>query len=149
MPKFLFPVILLFMLSCKTQTPELELWDGESGEMLCSFPLKTRSFSLSFFHSVNKSDVEEFYTVEGDEIILTSCLYSAFGAGVASEVSENQKLTVTSDGKMLIEGINTKIDPLLYAVSVVHDHFLHIDGTVHNLTQLGLKGHSVEFKVKK
>ena len=141
-------MILLFLFACEQQNPELELWDTKSGELLYSFPLKNRTFSLSFFHSVNKSDVEEFYTVKGDEIILTSCLYSSFGAGVADELPENQKLTITSDGKMLIENINMKINPLIYAVSVAYDHFLHIDGEIHNLTKLGLKNHSVEFRIQ-
>ena len=147
--KIFLPVALLLAFACDRGTPELELWNTERGEFICSFPLKDNSFSLSFFHSVNKSDVEEFYSVRNGEIFLTSCLYATFGAGVASEVVSPQKLTITSDGKMFIEGIDMKIPKLIYVPSVAYDHFLHINGSSHNLTELGLKGKSIEFRIKK
>ena len=59
------------------------LTDAETGKLYAYFPVTDGTFSISFKHSVNKSDVEEGYRIYKGCIYLEWCLYSAFGAGVA------------------------------------------------------------------
>ncbi len=136
------------ILSCQPST-KLVLVDGKTGEAYASYTVSNENgFSISFKHSVNKSDVEEGYSIRGKDIYLEWCRYSSFGAGVATEVEEGQTLHTLENGDMLITGFNRKIPLLSYHISTVYDHFLHINGQVINLTDLGLKHKQIQFKIK-
>ena len=125
---------------------ELALLDADTGECHASFPVEEGStFSVTFLHSVNKSDVCETYCVEGGSIYVESCEYSAFGAGVATQVEPGQTLTHTPDGHMLLSGIHREIPSLSYIVGTIYDHYLDIDGQTINLTELCGKNSTVCF----
>jgi len=110
---------------------------GENGTVVAAFPVAEGSrFSVTFKHSVNQSDVTEIYEVCDGKIYVEACLYAAFGAGVATEIEEGQTLSYTEDGRMLIEGIHREIPRLCYMVGRKNDHFLEIDGTRLNITDL-------------
>ena len=52
---------------------ELALLDADTGECYARFPVEEGStFSVTFLHSVNKSDVCETYRVEGGKIYVES-----------------------------------------------------------------------------
>lgn len=139
-------LLCLAFAACSQKT--LILRDSKSGALLARFPIPSQEFSVSFKHSVNRSDIEEFYVVKGKKIILTAVEFSSFGAGVLSEVGEGQSLKILDGGKMRLEGIDREVSPLVYAVSVVFDHFLTVGGEKINLTDLGLKDRQVEFLVR-
>ena len=125
---------------------ELALLDADTGECYASFPVEEGStFSVTFLHSVNKSDVCETYCVEGGSIYVESCEYSAFGAGVATQVEPGQTLTHTPAGHMLLSGIHREIPSLSYIVGTIYDHYLDIDGQTINLTELCGKNSTVCF----
>ena len=108
--------------------------------MLCQLSREEGStFSVTFLHSVNKSDVCETYCVEGGSIYVESCEYSAFGAGVAAQVEPGQTLTHTPDGHMLLSGIHREIPSLSYIVGTIYDHYLDIDGQTINLRSCAAK----------
>ncbi|MCI8341722.1 MAG: DUF1850 domain-containing protein [Firmicutes bacterium] len=124
--------------------------EGESGFIYSQYELgEGETFSVSFIHSVNKSAVEEGYSIRNGSIYLDTCLYSAFGAGVATEIEQGQTLSYTSDGKMLISNINRKMENLSYIVATVSDHILVIDGSETSLGELCGKNSTVRFKVLK
>lgn len=111
--------------------------------------LNNTAFSVRFKHSVNKSDVEEGYSINQGKIYLEWCVYSAFGAGVADNLDEGLKLTMLENGDMRIEAYHRYIPHLVYTVSTVYDHFITVGKASYNLTELGLKNKSLEFKIKR
>ncbi|MBQ2905094.1 MAG: DUF1850 domain-containing protein, partial [Peptococcaceae bacterium] len=95
--------------------------DAETDEVYFQQPLEADGvFSVSYIHSVNKSNVEEYYRLEDDEICLFRARYRAFGAGVATELEEGQTLSY-EDGYMIIENIHYQIPNLVYRVGTVSD----------------------------
>ena len=128
---------------------KLVLRDGDSRKIYAQYdaPEGTR-FSVAFIHSVNKTEVKETYEIKQDGIYLQECLYSGFGAGVATEVEEGQTLTYTEDGRMLISGYNIKIPGLSYIVGTVSDHVLEINGEEISLRELCGRNSVVRFEYK-
>lgn len=146
-------VIVAAVLIFKPFTPDngkLILKDGDSEKIFAQYDVQEGDmFSIAFIHSVNKSEVKEFYEIKEDGIYLQKCLYSAFGAGVATEVEEGQELVYTNDGKMLISGYNRKIPNLSYIVGTVSDHILEINGQQISLRELCGRNSVVNFRYEK
>lgn len=129
---------------------KLVLSNGDTGEVYAEYKVKEGDcFSVSFIHSVNKSEVKESYEIKKDGIYLQDCLYSDFGAGVATEIEDGQKLSYTDDGKMLISGFDRKIEHLSYIVGTVSDHVLEINGEEISLRELCGRNSVVHFDYKK
>jgi Uncharacterized conserved protein len=141
---------LLVFLLFRPGKAVLILKDGESGKIYAKYEANQgMTFSVSFIHSVNKTRVKEAYEIKDGAIYLESCLYSDFGAGVATEVEEGQSLTYTEDGEMFLSGFNRRIDGLSYIVGTVSDHILEIDGEEISLRDLCGRNSTVRFEVVK
>ncbi|MBQ6000843.1 MAG: DUF1850 domain-containing protein [Clostridia bacterium] len=140
--------ILFLMRSGLFGGAKLRLIDADTGEQYAAYSVEEGDlFSVSFLHSVNKSLVKETYRISLDEnmIFVESCEYSAFGAGVATQVEEGQTLSYTPEGHMLLSGIHQKIPHLSYIVGTVYDHILEIHGQQINLRELCGKNSTVSF----
>ncbi|HCT64769.1 MAG TPA: hypothetical protein DIC60_05825 [Lachnospiraceae bacterium] len=141
---------LLVFLLFRPGKEVLILKDGESGKIYAKYEANQgMTFSVSFIHSVNKTRVKEAYEIKDGAIYLESCLYSDFGAGVATEVEEGQSLTYTEDGEMFLSGFNRRIEGLSYIVGTVSDHILEIDGEEISLRDLCGRNSTVRFEVVK
>ncbi len=141
---------MLIFVQVLPKNGSLVLLDGDTGEVYGKFEADIDSrFSVTFIHSVNKSAVEELYQIKEDGIYLEECIYSAFGAGVATEVEDGQTLTYTDDGKMIISGFDRKIDNLSYIVGTVSDHVLKINDEEISLRDLCGRNSVVHFQYKK
>lgn len=128
----------------------LVIEDTETGEIIARYKLGDKTgFAVSFIHSVNKSLVKESYSIDGGDIYLETCLYSAFGAGVATEVNPPQTLEFLDDGSMLISGFHRKIGRLAYFVGTVSNMKLHIGSEEVDLKDLCGEKRNIEFKVEK
>lgn len=139
--------VLLLFLPGKTV---LCLEDGDTGQVYAEYAVEDGdSFSITFIHSVNKSPVTEGYVINGEDIYLETCLYSAFGAGVATEVEEGQSLSYTEDGEMLLSGIHRKMEHLSYIVGTVSDHVLHLGDQEISLRELCGRNSTVHFLIEK
>jgi hypothetical protein len=129
--------------------PGLTLSDEESGKVFARLPLKDGdSFSVTFRHSVNKSDVTEIYQRRGREIWLTGCVYYGFGAGVAEVLEPGWTLDKGDNGEMIIGNIEMKMNDLTYIVGTVYDHILEINGERIVLNDLCGKNAKVHFSIK-
>ena len=129
--------------------PGLTLSDEESGKIFARLPLKDGdSFSVTFRHSVNKSDVTEIYQRRGREIWLTGCVYYGFGAGVAEVLEPGWTLENGENGEMIIGNIEQKMYDLTYIVGTVYDHILDINGEKIILNELCGKNAKVCFSIK-
>ena len=129
--------------------PKLVLSDQDSGRVFARLPLADGdSFSVTFRHSVNKSDVTEIYQRRGKEIWLTGCVYYGFGAGVAEELAPSWTLETGENGEMILGNIEMKMNDLSYIVGTVYDHILEIGGEKIILNQLCGKNAKVHFSVR-
>jgi hypothetical protein len=141
---------VLIFVAVVPKNGKLVLSDGDTAEVYAKYDVQEGDrFSVSFIHSVNKSRVKEVYEIKSDGIYLEECIYSAFGAGVATEVEEGQTLTYNDDGEMVISGFNRKIDALSYIVGTVSDHILEINGEEISLRELCGRNSVVHFDYKK
>ena len=129
--------------------PGLTLSDEESGKVFARLPLKDGdSFSVTFRHSVNKSDVTEIYQRRGREIWLTGCVYYGFGAGVAEVLEPGWTLDKGDNGEMIIGNIEMKMHDLTYIVGTVYDHILDSNGEKIILNELCGKNAKVSFSIR-
>ena len=138
-------VLAVFLL----REPKLVLSNDETGKVYTRLPLKDGdSFSVTFRHSVNKSDVTEIYQRRGSEIWLTGCVYYGFGAGVAEVLEPGWTLDKGENGEMIIGSIEMKMNDLTYIVGTVYDHILEINGERIVLNELCGKNAKVHFSIK-
>jgi hypothetical protein len=138
-------VLAVFLL----REPKLVLSNDETGKVYTRLPLKDGdSFSVTFRHSVNKSDVTEIYQRRGREIWLTGCVYYGFGAGVAEVLEPGWTLENGDNGEMIIGNIEMKMNDLTYIVGTVYDHILEVNGERIVLNDLCGKNAKVHFSIK-
>ena len=130
------------------RTQGLVLSDQISGRVYARLPLEGgESFSVTFRHSVNKSDVTEIYERRGREIWLTGCVYYGFGAGVAEELDPSWTLETGENGEMILGNIEQRMDHLSYIVGTVYDHILRIGNERVVLNELCGKNCKVHFSI--
>ena len=138
-------VLAVFLL----REPKLVLSNDETGKVYSRLPLKDGdSFSVTFRHSVNKSDVTEIYQRRGREIWLTGCVSYGFGAGVAEVLEPGWTLENGDNGEMIIGNIEMKMNDLTYIVGTVYDHILEVNGERIVLNDLCGKNAKVHFSIK-
>ena len=129
--------------------PGLTLSNDDTGKVYTRIPLKDGdSFSVTFRHSVNKSDVTEIYQRRGKEIWLTGCVYYGFGAGVAEELDPSWTLEMGKNGEMILGNIEMKMNDLTYIVGTVYDHILDLGGEKIILNELCGKNAKVHFSIR-
>ena len=122
----------------------LEMRDAASGKLYGKWPLKGgEEFALEFIHSVHQSPVREIFTIEGSMICPVAARFSAFGAGMQSDLEEGQILSRDGD-VLVITGFNSAFTELRYIVGTVSDHLLFIMGETVSLSALcGKNAHIV------
>ena len=123
---------LFFLSSCKKSNlanKNLIIYNNDLDTIIKEFPLNNDDyFSIGFIHSVNMSPVIDYYKFnEKNEIFVYKTIYYNYGAGVETELENDETLRYGDDGSMIIENINKKIDPLIYYLSNVFDHKLKIN----------------------
>ena len=139
--------VALFLLP-RTGEAGLKLTDRDSGRVIARFALADgESFSITFRHSVNKSDVTEIYQRRGSEIWQTGCIYYGFGAGVAEELDPSWTLETGENGEMILGNIELCMDDLTYVVGTVYDHILTVGGERVVLNELAGRNRKVHFSI--
>jgi len=143
-------MVMIFLLSaCGQKGQNLVLKNAETGEVYLELPVEEGdSFSVTFTHSVNRTDETEVYEVRQGAIILTGCVYYDFGAGVATEMEEGWELSYGDDGSMIISGIDREIPDLIYVVGTVSDHTLTIGGEKYSLRDICGRNSEVRFETE-
>ncbi|NLT58352.1 MAG: DUF1850 domain-containing protein [Clostridiales bacterium] len=128
----------------------LELLDGDTGRLYGAFPVaEGEAFSVSFVHSVNQREVEEFYRVEQGVLYLEACRFYSFGAGMATETGPGEQLRRMEDGSMLLSGLHREMGALSYIVGTVSDHLLSIGDRQYSLRDLCGQNAVVRFVLRR
>ena len=139
----LLSILLLFSLTftgCTKYKDVLVIHDFNTGKEYMYIEMKGKTeFSIDFIHSVNKSNVKEKYTIDGNEIVCDTLVYSAFGAGMPDNLDPSLTLSYDNDGNMIISGYNIRFNnknPLTVAISIPYDHILTIGDKEYSLGSL-------------
>lgn len=145
-------ILAMTILSCKPFFTEpvhyLIMANAYTDEVYFQEPLEDDCvFSVSYIHSVNKTNVEEYYRLEDNDLYLFKARYRSFGAGVATEIAPGQTLTY-EDGYMVIENIHYKLPSLVYKVGTVSDPLIHIGQQTWHMKELAPSLTSVRFTVQ-
>lgn len=127
----------------------LAVYDRETGKTYRTFEVSEGSeFSVEFIHSVNKSPVIDVFVIRDGKIVADRTIYSAFGAGVQTEIEEGQTLEYDENGNMVVSGFNIVFSEVKYIVGTVSDHILRIEGESISLTELCGKNAHIAFKLR-
>lgn len=132
-----------------SKTEMLVLYNTQSGQVYKTFRMaEGDEFAVEFIHSVNQSPIKDVFAIRGGRIVVDRTVYSAFGAGVQTEIGEGQTLEYDIEGNMVVSGFNIVFDKVKYIVSTVYDHILYIDGQELNLTELCGKNAHIAFELR-
>ena len=127
---------VLFTSHSRGKNQFLQIRDTHSGKLYGKWPLEAAGeFSIEFVHSVHQSPVREFFAIDNAMIKPVSVRFSAFGAGMQSDLEEGQVLSRDGD-TMVISGFKSSSQELHYIVGTVSDHLLHINGQEVSLLKL-------------
>ena len=127
----------------------LVLCYSDTDEIIASFEGNEGSeFSVEFIHSVNQSPVKDVFRIENGQIVADRTIYSAFGAGVQTEIEDGQTLEFDEDGNMVVSGFDIVFPRVDYLVGTVSDHILEIQGESISLRDLCGRNAHVYFEVR-
>lgn len=118
---------LLFMVT--PLFPVLCVEDAGTGKLKTIFePAPEQEFYVEFTHSVNRTDVREYYELRNGSIVLTRAEYSSFGAGMP-EVPETPGAALSlANGILQLDHIDRPMPDFIYRIGTVAAHTLHIGG---------------------
>ena len=134
----------------KNDKQRLYLYNDKNGFLLDIYDLDSeKEFSIEFIHSVNKSPVIDYYTIDdNNHIIITKTTYYGFGAGVQTELNDNEIIEYGNNGEMTVTNINKIISPLIYIVGTVSHHTMNINNQNIILDEKYGKNTHIRFEVK-
>ncbi len=142
-------LIITAVILCDKENDTLVLYNGETGERYMSWEAYDgMEFSVEFIHSVNKSPVKDVFVVRNGSIYADRTVYSAFGAGVQTEIEVGQTLEYDDNGNMVVSGFDIEFPQVKYIVGTVSDHVLRIEEESISLTELCEKNSHVIFEIK-
>ena len=130
------------------QAPTLVMKNRQTEEIYLQEPLgRDQTFSVSYTHSVNRSEVEEYYRWQDGKLMLYKARYNNFGAGVATELNEGEELYYDDEGFMVIDHMQIPVARMSYRVGTISDQMLHIGEKSWHLKELAPGLTSVVFEV--
>ena len=128
---FLF-LIALLLVSCaarNAQTPQaslLVLADSTGKELFSERLDADQQFAVRYIHSVAKSPVEDWFSIEGDTIFLEKTVYQDFGAGLPHEAGEGQIMDF-GDGHISLSGFHRALPTFDLRVGRIANHTLLLE----------------------
>lgn len=127
----------------------LKLYNTETGNLYRTFDVyEGAEFSVEFIHSVNQSPVKDVFVVKDGKIYADRTVYSAFGAGVQTELEDGQRLEYDKNGNMVVSGFDIVFPEVKYIVGTVSDHVLCIGEECISLTALCGRNAHVAFMLE-
>lgn len=120
-------VILLY--GCNINNRKLTFYDTKINKKITCIDInKNSTFSISFIHSVNKTNITDYYYFDkNNNIILDKTNYKSFGAGVPTEINNNESFKKENDGSYTIENINKNLGTITLYLSDLYEHTLKIN----------------------
>ena len=128
---------------------QLVLSDAESGKIYAKYSFSDGDvFCISFIHSVNKSEVIDYYRKgENNKLICFATKFHSFGAGIPTQFPDYAKIEISNDG-IYVSNLDITLDDVTYIVGTVSDHILTVNGQEISLRELCGKNSHVVFKIE-
>lgn len=146
---FVIAAVMVCLGACDDGGLKLALCYQQTDEVIKTFHVEEGStFSVEFIHSVNKSPVKDVFVIRNGKIYADKTIYSAFGAGVQTEVEEGQTLTYDENNNMVVSGFDIEFPKVKCIVGTVSDHILEIGEESISLTELCGKNAKVYFELR-
>ena len=146
---FVIAAVMVCLGACDDGGLKLALCYQQTDEVIKTFDVEEGStFSVEFIHSVNKSPVKDVFVIRNGKIYADKTIYSAFGAGVQTEVEEGQSLTYDENNNMVVSGFDIEFPKVKCIVGTVSDHILEIGEESISLTELCGKNAKVYFELR-
>jgi hypothetical protein len=128
MKKYIFAACFLVLIVIILNIPMFSRFiisNGKTGEIVYIDDIdNAREFVVSFKHSVNRTLVNEFIKIQGNEFIVYKTTFYSYGAGMPEvNAGSKQKVTV-NNGLVQIENIDLKLKNFTYLVGTYADHTL-------------------------
>ena len=141
--------VMLCFDSCADKGDKIVLCYSDTDEIIASFDgAEGTEFSVEFIHSVNQSPVKDVFAVKNGALVADRTIYSAFGAGVQTEIMDGQKLEFDDEGNMVVSGFDIVFPRVDYLVGTVSDHILEIQGESISLRDMCGRNAHVYFEVR-
>lgn len=141
----LFILVTMFPLfSCLTLTL------ANTGRLVAAVPVKEGdTFSLEFRHSVNRTPITENYRIVKERIILESCSFISYGAGIPEAAEDSGSVLKQEGDHILISNMNRDVEGFTQITGTYADHTLIMKGNRAPLASLvGTQKH-LRFEIKK
>jgi len=121
--------------------------DYRSGEILKTWILKEDKFKVSYTHSVELTEVEEYYEINEGYIILKETIFRSYGAGLPATTKYD--FEKTNDG-FRIYNIKEKFKELIYRTGAVRaDHRLFLNNEEYKFLDFSSPMQAVKFSSRK
>ncbi len=149
-PIFILLSILLFVIFVFGLYPLqiLSVKDGEGNIKYWQFINEKDQFTISCIHSVEKTPVDEIYSIQNGDIVLKETVYSDFGAGLPYQATGTQKFS--HEGKVFrITGYNIEIPVLYIRVGRFAEHTFTFEDKEYKLTKWAKPGENLAFDIEK
>lgn len=125
---FLFILIILIALAVLILLPikTLVAENFETKELLSYWKVnEDDDFAIFYTHSVERTEVSEWFKIKSDKLVLMEEHFSSFGAGLPADNTYPFKIT---DGGFVIYDINKPMDEVVYRTGAVRaNHRLKIN----------------------
>lgn len=109
--------------------PAVCIEDAKSDLLLATFPApESQAFHIAFKHSVNRTEVREYYVVHQGTLVLSRAEYSSFGAGMPEVPEKSGSVLESREGVLQLNDINQPMESFIYRVGTIANHTLVLDG---------------------
>ena len=145
-----FLVIILLLVLFMIISYPLDLLvvsDYKSGKILKEWILKEDSFKISYTHSVELTEVEEHYEIDGEYIVLNETIFRSYGAGLPATTKYD--FEKTKDG-FRIYNIDEKFKELIYRTGAVRaDHRVILNNKEYKFSDFSTPMQAIKFSSRK
>lgn len=141
-------VAAIILITVKNK-PTLILSDADTGKVYATFAFDyDDTFSVSFIHSVNQSEVIDYFKRgDNNKIICFKNKFHSFGAGMPESWPDGVTIETTHDG-IIVNNLDIVLDDVTYVVGTVSDHILTVNNKTISLSELCGKNSEVLFKLR-
>lgn len=147
---YLIISILLIALLVTPLLQRFTITDRKSGSIVFQDNVeKYKDFYISFTHSVNKTPVNEYYSISEDKLILEKASFSSYGAGMPEAGEYGSGAPSIVDGMVQINNIHKVFKNFTYISGTYANHSLNIDDNKIFFSKLVKPQTPVTFEVKR
>ena len=110
---------------------------------------KYKEFYISFIHSVNRTPVNEYYSVSKDKLILEKTTFYSYGAGMPEIGEYGGGEPHIVNGMVHLDNIHKEFEKFTYFSGTYANHSLNTDNGKISFSKLVNPQTPVTFEVKK